>query len=307
MDGTFFSHLRKRASVAIAAAGALLVSACATVPVAEPAPRVEGPALWKVADADTTIYLFGTVHALPKDVPWMRGAIGPALESADTLVTEVDISNPDVNAMQKVVLEKGVLPAGQTLRGLLTPEQRATYETAIVKLGMPVDAFDRFEPWYASLMFALIPLAKAGIVGENGVEKTLAGGAGATKKRAALETIDYQLSLFDELPQGAQVDYLMKVIEGNGDIKAQLEKMMAEWLAGDADGLADLMNEDFEGDSALLERLLYQRNVTWAGWIADRLATPGTVFVAVGAGHLAGPKSMQAALAARGIQTTRVQ
>ena len=172
---------------------------------------------------------------------------------------------------------------------------------------MPVESFDRFEPWYASLMFALIPLSKAGIVGDNGVEKGLDVAAGADKKHAALETVEYQLSIFDSLPREAQIDYLMKTIDGSDDIKALLDAMMAEWLQGDADALAKLMNEDMEGEEALMERLLWQRNRTWADWVQKRLDTPGTVFVAVGAGHLAGANSVQADLKSKGIKVSRVQ
>ncbi|WP_229658462.1 TraB/GumN family protein [Tsuneonella deserti] len=260
-----------------------------------------------MADEDTTIYLFGTVHALPKDVPWMRGAIGPALAASDTLVTEVDLGSQNSAEMQKLILQKGILPPEENLRGLLTSEQKAQYEAGLSKLGMPVESFDRFEPWYASLMFALIPLAKAGIVGDNGVEKGLGSAAGADKRRAALETAEYQLSIFDSLPREAQIDYLMKTIEGNEDIKALLEAMMAEWLEGDADALARLMNEDMMGEEALMERLLWQRNRAWADWVVKRLDTPGTVFVAVGAGHLAGEKSVQQDLAAKGVKVIRVQ
>jgi uncharacterized protein YbaP (TraB family) len=99
----------------------------------------------------------------------------------------------------------------------------------------------------------------------------------------------------------------MQTLEGNENIKALLDAMVAEWLEGDADSLARLMNDDMAGDEALMEKLLWQRNRTWANWVEKRLDTPGTVFVAVGAGHLAGAKSVQADLAAKGIKVSRVQ
>jgi uncharacterized protein YbaP (TraB family) len=301
------SIFRKLARGFGAAAALAFAGACATTPPLPAAPAVPGPALWKVADKDTTIYLFGTVHALPKDVPWMRGAIGPALAASDTLVTEIDLAEKDPAAMQQSLLKTAFLPQDENLRGLLTDDQRAKYEAALSKLGMPVESFDRYEPWYAALMFALIPLAKEGIVGDNGVEQALNTAAGAQKKHGALETIDYQLSIFDTLPRDAQIDYMMQTLEGNENIKAVLDAMVAEWLDGDADNLAKLMNDDMAGDEALMEKLLWQRNRTWANWVEKRLDTPGTVFVAVGAGHLAGAKSVQADLAAKGIHVSRVQ
>ena len=52
--------------------------------------------------------------------------------------------------------------------------------------------------------------------------------------------------------------------------------------------------------------LLFNRNANWAKWIKARLDNPGTVFIAVGAGHLAGPKDVQDQLETLGIKTQRV-
>src|SRR5690606_24862456 len=128
------------------------LTACVT---AETPPRgaIPGPALWQLADEDTTIYLFGTVHALPKDKDWFDSRIERAFASADELVTEVDIS--DVAASGEALQRAGMLPEGQTLRGLMTPENRMEYEAALVALGLPVEALDRLEPWFAAMTLSL--------------------------------------------------------------------------------------------------------------------------------------------------------
>ncbi|QSB43986.1 TraB/GumN family protein [Tsuneonella flava] len=283
-----------------------VTSAPAPVTTAAPSEAPAGPALWKIADDDTTIYLFGTVHALPDDIDWQTGQIGTALETADTLVTEVIVSDSNTAEMQKLVAAKGMLPAKQTLRGLLDDDQRAKYDAAMTGLGLPTNAFDRFKPWYASLLLTMIPLAQQGIDVANGVEKSLEANTRPEVKREALETAEYQLSLFDSLSQESQIDMMMKTIDGQDKVAEQLEAMIADWLAGDADGLARLMNESID-EPALLERLLYQRNRNWAQWLQKRLDTPGTVFVAVGAGHLAGQNSVQEDLTKMGIKVDRVQ
>ena len=84
-----------------------------------------------------------------------------------------------------------------------------------------------------------------------------------------------------------------------------LDAMVAEWMKGDADGLAMLLNDDLD-DPVLYKRLLTDRNARWAQWIAQRLKTPGTVFIAVGAGHLAGRESVQQQLKKRGIKARRL-
>ena len=289
--------------------------AAATGPAVPPAPAEvapailpagpEGPALWKVADEDTTIYLFGTVHLLPKDVQWYDAEIAGALSSADTVVTELDMDPSQQAAMQQLTMQLGMYPAGTTLRTMLDEEQTAQYEAGLAALGVPAGAFDQFEPWLAGLTVTMLPLMQQGYDMESGVDKVILGRAGTTTKDA-LETPEFQLGLFDGLPQDNQIEFLMEAIEAIPDSKDTLDAMVAEWVEGDAAGLAELMNENLS-DPDLAEALLYKRNANWADWIASRLDTPGTVFMAVGAGHLAGPRSVQDYLAERAIPTTRVQ
>ena len=109
--------------------------------------EVSGPAMWKIADADTTIYLFGTVHALPEGIDWYKDDIAKALTTADTLVTEIRMDKQSEAKMQAIAMQKAMLPEGTTLRSLLSEEQTATYEAALGELGLPAPAFDRLEPW----------------------------------------------------------------------------------------------------------------------------------------------------------------
>lgn len=308
------SHLRKLTLALITGTALLTAPAMAddhaqasevsaAVPVAEVAPT--GPALWKVADEDTTIYLFGTVHVLPKDVQWTSSMLDNALASSDSVVTEIRMTPDVATEMQQLVMSNGVLPAGTTLRSLLSPEQAAAFEGAMGKLGIPAEAFDRFEPWYAGMMVTMLPLLQQGYSPDDGVEKVILNKAGS-KEQQALETIAFQIGIFDGLPLAAQIEFLTQAAAGIDEIKPMLDQMVAEWVEGDAEALAQLMNEGLT-DPALADALLYSRNRSWAEWIDTRLDTPGTVFVAVGAGHLAGEQSVQDALASRGIATVRVQ
>ena len=142
---------------------------------------------------------------------------------------------------------------------------------------------------------------------ESGVEaqlgeKTKAAG----RPRIGLETLDYQLGLFDAFPRKVQKSYLFEVIKALPDIDKDVGDMVAAWQRGDAGKLADLMNAE-EDDPAMIQALLTNRNKAWAKWLRARLARPGTVFVAVGAGHLGGKGSVQDQLAQLGVASTRVQ
>lgn len=300
---------RLKHKMALALAGALLLLgsrafAEGTPGHAAPMAQPEGPALWKVADKDTTIYLFGTVHALPPDTVWMNSRIERALRNAGELVTEVDLNS--AKDAKADILRLALLPEGITLRGLLRTDEKASYEKAMTHIGLPVAAFDRFKPWYAAMMLSLLPLAKEGITWQTGVETVLDAKLPPDRKRGALESVNYQLQLFDSLPAETQITYLKDVSDSAPDLKTQLAKMIEQWLLGDADKLAQLLNEE-NSAPALMERLLYERNRNWAKWVEERLKQPGTVFVAVGAGHLAGAGSVQDELARGGIVSKRVR
>lgn len=269
------------------------------------ATAAKGPALWKVADADTTIYLFGTVHVLPEGIEWYDDTIATALTGSDMIVTEIPMDPASEAAMAQLAQSKGTLPAGTTLRSLLTPEQKATYEAAVTKLGAPAEAFDPLKPWMVGLTMSLIPLMQQGYTPGAGVEKVLLSKVG-DKPQGALETAEFQIGIFDGMDQAAQITFMMEAIEGMDETAPMLNRMVAEWAEGDADELAAIMNEGMT-DPAVADALLYSRNANWAGWIDARLYEPGTVFVAVGAGHLAGSQSVQDYLAQKGIAVSRVK
>ncbi len=290
----------------------LAPSACArdsvdTAPPEQAAPLAQParPALWKVADEDTTIWLFGTVHVLPPGIDWLNGPVASALDDSDELVTE--IVEPGSGAMQEIVRRFATLPQGQSLRDLMPPEERTKYEVALDAMKVPVSIFDRYDIWYAAVGLSTLPLLQEGYATSNGVDAKLAAIA---KERGAkhegLETPEFQIGLFDALPLAVQQRYLSEVLDQLPTIRTDLKAMVEAWKTGDADTLAKLMNEG-ESEPELMEVLLTNRNRTWAKWIAKRLDEPGEVFVAVGAGHLAGPDSVQAQLTAAKIEAMRVQ
>ncbi len=272
---------------------------------AVPAPALAKPALWKITDKDTTIYLFGTIHLLPKGIEWYDGKLATAFEQSKELVTEIPETS-DGQTMN-VMLKYGMLPAGQTLRAQMSADERTKYEGAMTGLGLPPGAFDRYKPWFAAVALAVLPLQKAGYSMENGIENQLDKRNKALgRPRTGLETLDFQLGIFDGFSPEVQKTYLFSVIDALPTITTDIDKMVQSWSKGDVDALAALLNDDSD-DPAIYDALLVQRNKNWAVWIDDRLDQPGAVFIAVGAGHLGGKDSVQTLLGKRGIKVTRVQ
>lgn len=292
-------------------AAILLASLSITAPARQTASSAAAPAtlakpaLWKIQDEDTTIYLFGTIHLLPKGVQWFAGPIATAFQSSDEFVSELGETDPA--EIQAVTVAKAILPPDQSLRTLLNAEERAALEKALAGLNLPPEMLDRFEPWYAGVYLSTAPLLDAGYSAEHGVEATLEVRAKALKqRRVGLETIEYQLGLFDTLPEEVQRNYLAQVAKHAPTIKDQLTEMVEEWKRGNAARLAELMNAD-EDDPQMVEALLTGRNRTWTQWIKARMDKPGKVFLAVGTGHLAGKDSVIEQLEALGYTVTRLQ
>ena len=265
------------------------------------------PALWAVKDADTTVYLFGTVHVLKPGLSWFDGAVQKAFDKSDELVLELVLPD-DQSEVAKATLPMAMDQSGKPLPQKLDPETLAAYQATLTGLGLPANAFDAFEPWFAGVTLSVLPLTMHGYDPNQGVEKQLTAKAKAgAKPISGFETLTEQLGFFDTLPEVEQVSFLKSVVKDIDKLGPQLDKMVLLWGKGDPDGLAVTMNESMEATPELAKTLLFDRNARWADQIKTRMDKPGTVFVAVGAGHLAGEKSVQDYLAERGLKAQRIQ
>ena len=266
------------------------------------------PALWQVSDRDTTVYLFGTIHLLPKDYAWRTPKFDKALAGSQSLVVEtiIDSANPQVLAgeMARLGFRPGLPPLAQRV----PVAKRAMLEAAIAKTGVPRAAFDRMETWAAAFVLLGTQFKDLGLSGEAGVETVLRTAfTAAGKPVGQLETNAEQLGLFDTLPEAAQLSLLEGALEAPGEMRGEFQGMLAAWARGDVAQIGATFNEDLAGSPELREALLRRRNVNWTRWIQRRMATPGSVLVAVGAGHLAGSDSVISMLERDGYRVRRVQ
>jgi uncharacterized protein YbaP (TraB family) len=245
---------------------------------------------------------------LPKDYAWRTPAFEKAIAGSQSLVVEtiVDSSNPAALAgeMARLAFRPGLPP----LAARVPPAKRPMLEAAIAKTGVPRPAFDRMETWAAAFVLLGTQFKDIGLSGEAGVETVLRGAfTAAGKPVGQLETNAEQLGLFDTLPESAQLTLLEGALEAPGEMRGEFNKMLAAWARGDVRQIGATFNEDLAGSPELREALLRRRNVNWARWIQQRMASPGSVLVAVGAGHLAGSDSVIAMLERDGYRVRRVQ
>lgn len=293
--------MTRKFGIAIAfAALALALPGCRQAPVED-----ADPALWVVRDDDTTIYLFGTVHVLKPGLSWFDEAVRAAFDRSDTLVLELVM--PEAPEMAALVQEIGTLPPGRTLPETLSAGERERLKAALAEGGVPAHSLDRAEPWIAALTLAGLPLEKLGYRDADGAEAVLAEAARQSGKPVVgLETAREQFGYFDRLSPPAQQALLQRTLASLPETGTEIERTVGAWRKGDADTLAAMLNDELRAAPEIADALLVQRNRRWAEWIAGRMGKPGTVFVAVGAGHLAGDASVQAELAKRGFKVERV-
>jgi uncharacterized protein YbaP (TraB family) len=294
-------------ALAFQAAPAPAAQSAPPAPASAPLPDAN-PALWVVRDADTTIYLFGTFHLLDGR-PWFNDEVRTAFDASDELVMEA-ILPEDPTSVAPMIMRYAVDPGHRRLSDRLTRAQNAALARALTAAGVPPTAFDRFEPWFVSMTLAVVGAQRLGIGSGSGPETVLTTAAHARHiPIRELEGIEWQIRMLDGMPEAQQLAQLRETLAQNDELPGRLAPMLAAWSRGDVARLARLMDADEHDspiDRALHNMLFTNRNAVWAAWIRNRLARPGTVFLAVGAGHLAGRDSVIADLRAQGIQVTRV-
>lgn len=299
--------LRKLFSVFVAI-GLAACSPAATPSAHAEAPQTGRPALWRLADADTTIWLFGTIHVLPAGYQWRDAAIDKAVRESDALVIEAVIDRNDPAKAFGLLTRLGTQPGLPTLIDRVPRDKRAGLQALIDRTKLPAAYLNGLKTWSGALMLMPVLLGDLGLEGGSGVEEQLeADFTTSAKPITGLETAEKQLRVLDGLSETAQRQFLAAMVEDGKDQRQEFDAMLTAWAQGDEAGIAASFDKDASVSPELLDALLVRRNKAWAEWLKARLDQPGTIFVAVGAGHLAGDNSVVRMLKAKGLTVERVQ
>ena len=273
-----------------------------TLAVASPA-IAQAPALWSVSDADTTIYLLGSVHASDDGPAWATLDIAAAYESSSEIVLETVIA--DRAGAAAIAAKLGT--ADRPLRSTLTRPEAAKLEAALTKAGANVSALDPYKPWYANMLMSIIALSGTNLRREGAVEAVLQDRAARDGKRLiGLETPEEQFAAFDSIPVAAQVRQLVGTATDPAELRATSEETVRCWRLGDVECVRAAVSREYSAIPEVRDALLVRRNARWAKWVADRMDRPGDVLVAVGVDHFVGDGSMLQQLADRGLQIKRI-
>ena len=302
----------KLLKLALAAAGLLAASPLAIAQQADYAAIEAAPAVWSVSDADSTVYLVGTVHILPPALNWRSDALQVAFEDAEILWLEADVTSAEATAqMQTLIPQLGLNAPGVTLTSMLSDDAKSNLAIIAQRLGAPVEglsaSIDPLQPWLASLTLAVLQIQAGGYDPNSGVDQALSRDAQAAGKTLRyFETAEEQLRFFADLPMETQLADLETGLQQMVDDPDMLSELVQAWAVGDMDSVDALMNAGMRDTSeAMFNAIIVQRNLNWAPVIANALEGEDDVLVAVGAGHMPGPHGVIALLRAQGLDVQR--
>ena len=264
------------------------------------------PALWRMADEDTEIHIFGTLHVLSSDLTWLTPETQAAFLAADALIVELD--GDEIGRAGPLFTDAGRLPQGQSLRmvignGIYNDVQRLSRS-----LEIPADTFANSEPWFAGMSLSVIGLVKAGFDPASGADKYFIAQAEEVAKPVfGLETAAQQVALFENLTIQQEKALLIDTLKQNSQLASYFAAMQAAWVSGNLSALDHILNDALAAAPGLQEQLLTARNRDWADKLSQVMDKPGRFFVVVGAGHLSGGDSLIDLLLARGMIVSKIQ
>lgn len=274
------------------------------------APALAQPAMWAVKDEDSTIYFLGTVHLLRPETQWRTETLEAAIAKSKELWLELPTTKQEKMAaeMMGLVARYGMSP-GRRLSADLTAEELKTLDEGAKLSGLTAAQLDFFRPWFAAVTISTAAMTHAGYDPTSGVDNKIEG---LFEERniapKGLETAEQQIKVFASMTREAELDYLRQTIEEYEKAPVELDKMVDNWASGDTAAMEEMFVTDMkEADAALYDALLTNRNANWVVKIEEMLKGSGTIFIAVGAGHLIGPDSVIAMLDAKGIKAERIQ
>jgi uncharacterized protein YbaP (TraB family) len=255
---------------------------------------------WKATGRQGAVYLVGSVHLLSKDFYPLNPSLETAYKDSNLLVEEVDLGEMSQPDSQFALLSRGMLPGNQTLDTVLSPSTRVLLNKFLPDLGPMSEAMKKFKPWMAALTIESLEWMKDGFDPNLGLDKHFYDRAIADgKKVEGLETMAFQVGLFDDMPMDQQDKLLASMLKDIDTEKANMAKLIAAWRDGDAATVERIVLSELKGDPAVYKRMLVDRNNAWIPKI-EQLFPRGHALVVVGAAHLVGPDGLLSQLRAKG-------
>ncbi|MCI4664991.1 MAG: TraB/GumN family protein [Neomegalonema sp.] len=300
-------HAVTRQLAALFTVGLLALLTGAAPAAAEQPKPITGPAIWRVSDEDSTLWIFGSFHLLDPKLKWRRPKVDAALKDADIVYFEASLDLLAQARISVLLIGIGFNPPGVNLTDSLTPDESRKFAEIVKKLGLRMADVDRMKPWLAGAVIGAQMHVNTGADPKAGVDAILELDARrAGKEIRFFETAEQQIRFLADLPHKDQVAGLRAAINEFERAEDLPDLMVKAWLAGDVAALSEQLELSFTGaPTSYYDRLLTQRNKRWAVELDKFMAGSGKALVVVGAGHMAGRDSLIGMLRARGYRIER--
>ncbi|MBN9361111.1 TraB/GumN family protein [Devosia sp.] len=271
-----------------------------------PAAALAAPALWRVSDGDSSVWLFGSIHILDKDRDWRTEGFDAALAAAEHVYFEIVLDMDAYATITRLSILYGTNRDGRQLSDYLTTAQQDRLQSFLDEHGLLREQVEPLRPWMAELTLMSASLTSGGLGRQAGVELVLLDEISVDRRRE-LETSETQFRMFAGVPEAVQVESLMRTIESADDPNQALGTLAELWHAGNVEALGEVMNAAFGSvDTPIYKRMLGDRNRRWTTQIAQMLADNDNAMIIVGAGHLAGPVGVPTLLREAGFKVERM-
>jgi hypothetical protein len=266
-------------------------------------------AVWKLQGARNAIYIVGSVHLLGEGDSALPRTVDDAYAAARRIVMELDLDDLDPQAAAAFTSSHGTWPGGSPgLRERLGERRWSRVDAACEQVRLPCESLDRLEPWAAALLLSVSDLMRQGIDPGLGVEEQIGARARADGKPIeGLETIEYQLGVFDGLAPDEQLRLLELAVDEIFEKEADFAALTAAWRRGDVDRLDRLLRREYRRFPSLYDALVYRRNAAWVPRVRELLESGDDCLVVVGTLHLVGPRGLIAMLDREGLAPRRLR
>lgn len=269
------------------------------------------PLMWKVSDADNSMYLLGSFHLLKEEDHPLADSVNAAFDDAEQLYFELSPAEMNDSAgMAKKLFGVGSYTDGKTLQQNISVETWSKLETYASAKKFPMANLQALEPWLVGLLLSSLEAINAGMKPELGLDKHFIARAEKAKKPAfGLETVDEELAAFDTMDAKVQEQVLMQLFDG-GDMAVVLDKLHTIWRNGDEKALnKEIIIDMRDKYPEYYKSLLVVRNKAWIPKLDAFLKDneKDDALVVVGAAHLVGDDSVVQLLKAKGYKVERLK
>ena len=280
----------------------LFIFTCSSIFYAQDASKGNSKScLWKVESKENRVYLLGSIHMLKKENYPLKKSIEDVFDDVQKLVFEIHLDSVESLSTQMMIFSKGMYQDDNTLRKTLGDTTYYSVKEKANDLGLNGEQMNKFKPWFLALTVMALKIQKLGFDPRYGIDKYFFEKAKqAEKKIAGLETVEYQINLFDALSMMNQEDLILQTFSEIDVLDEEIDKLVTAWTGGHLDELEEMVLKSFREYPEIYRQFIYQRNMNWLPKIELFLKQKKNVLVIVGAGHLLGDDGLLQLLQNRG-------